>query len=329
MKIAIVKLSALGDIIQSAFVVQFIKAKLPNCQIDWIVEERFAGILQGVEGIENIKTVNISSIKKNIFYFLKERKNIKSFGNYDIVIDLQGLIKSAIVAKIAGKNVVGFDRLSAREGLAAFFYNKKFYLPYDLHTSDRYRQLASMALGIEITKEEVLRKTPYMLAQKEVSGFKSRAKKAIFVIGSTWESRCYPKEKFVELANAFEGDVFIPFGNDKEYNNAKFIEQNCSNVKVLPKLNLYELRSVISKSDLVVGNDTGPTYLGWANNIPTVIIFGPTPAVRVYESRICKLIKSSSTVNPYKLNKKDYSITKIPAQRVIEAMNEVMKNKGY
>lgn len=328
MKIAIVKLSALGDIIQSAFVIQFIKQKLPQAQIDWIVQEEFADILKNVDGINCVKTINLKGVKKNIFKIHKERKKIKSFGEYDLIIDLQGLLKSAIVSKFLGKNVAGFDRFSAREGLAAFFYKKRYYLPYEMHTADRYRQLVSMALDIEITKEEVLEKSAYMIANKSVEGFKSNQKKALFVIGSTWESRCYPKEKFVQLAQSFEGEVFIPFGNDKEYNNAKFIEQNTTNVTVLPKLSLCQLRSVVSKVNLVVGNDTGPTYIGWANNIPTVIIFGSTPADKVYESKICKLIKSSSSVDPLNLNKEDYSIAKIDSQIVIEAMNEVMKYKG-
>ena len=329
MKIAIVKLSALGDIIQAAFVVQFIKQNFPQSHIDWIVEERFAQVLNDVEGIDNIKTLNLKNIKKNIFSIFKERRKIKNFGKYDLIIDMQGLLKSAIVARFMGKNIAGFDRLSAREGLAALFYRKKFYLPYDMHTIDRYRLLVSSALDITVSKDAVLGKKAYMNANKNVESFKSKNMRAVFIIGATWESRCYPKEHFIELARGLEqnygADVFIPFGSDKEYNNAKFIEQHCKNVTVLPKLSLNELKSVIAKADLVVGNDTGPTYLGWANNIPTVILFGPTPPVRVYQSDRCTLIKSPSTVNPNKLNKHDYSIAKIEVVEIEKAIASVVK----
>lgn len=331
MKIAIVKLSALGDIIQSAFVVQFIKAKLPDTTIHWIVEEKFADILKDMEGIDEIKTVNLASVKKRFRNIFKEIKKIKSFGEYDMVIDMQGLLKSAIVARCAGKNVAGFDKESAREKLAALFYKKRFFLPYAMHTGDRYRLLAANALDISITKAEVVEKKPYMTGNKIVDAFKSDKKRFVFIVGSTWESRCYPKKQFLEVAKGLEGDIFIPFGNDMEYNFAKYLEEHADNVTVLPRLDLCRLRSVIAKADLVIGNDTGPTYLGWANNVPTVILFGPTPAVRVYETPRCRLLKSPSKVDPLKLDKGDFSIQKIAPRTVIEAANELLQyqeNKG-
>lgn len=327
MKIAIVKLSALGDIIQSAFVVQFIKEKIPDATIDWIVEEKFKDILCDVEGLNDVKAVNLHSIKKSFWNFFKERKKIKSFGEYDLIIDMQGLLKSAIVAKFLGKNTVGFDRMSARETLATFFYKKRFYIPYETHTTDRYKDIVSKALNIVISREDVLRKKAYMNAKNVIDAFKSQKKKAVFIIGSTWESRCYPKEKFVEVAKKIDAQVFIPYGNDIEYNKAKFIEQSCTNVTVLPKLTLTQLKGVIAKADLIVGNDTGPTYLGWANNIPTVILFGPTPPVRVYENDCTKLLKSPSKVDPLKLDKNDFSITQISVDEVVEAIKKVMIKK--
>lgn len=121
MKIAIVKLSALGDIVHAMVALQFIKAHSPAMQIDWIVEEGFAGILKNNPDIDNILTVNLKSLKINKTGIFQQIKKILKFAgnNYDLVIDAQGLIKSAITARLLGKRIAGFDADSAREKAAA------------------------------------------------------------------------------------------------------------------------------------------------------------------------------------------------------------------
>ena len=111
MKIAIVKLSALGDIVHAMVALQFIKAHFPEIQIDWIVEERFAEVLENNPDINHILTVNLKSLKTNKAGIFQQIKNVRKYAlnNYDLVIDAQGLIKSAIIAKLLGKHIAGFD----------------------------------------------------------------------------------------------------------------------------------------------------------------------------------------------------------------------------
>jgi heptosyltransferase-1 len=149
-------------------------------------------------------------------------------------------------------------------------------------------------------------------------------KNIIFVIGSTWESRNYPKEKFVEIADALEENVLIAWGSDEERKKAEWIENNANYAKALPKINLNELKAIIGKSDLLIGNDTGPTHMAWGMNVPSVTIFGPTPVNRVYETAINKVIKSKSKVNHFKLNKEDYSIYDIEADEIIDIAKELL-----
>jgi heptosyltransferase-1 len=101
-KIAIVKLSALGDIVHAMVALQFIKAHSPEIQIDWIVEERFAGLLKNNPDIDNILAVNLKALKSDKIRIFKQVKKILKFSNndYDLVIDAQGLIKSAVTAKL-------------------------------------------------------------------------------------------------------------------------------------------------------------------------------------------------------------------------------------
>jgi len=323
MKVAIVKLSAMGDIIHAMVVLQYIKKSNPNIQIDWIVEKQFKQILENNPNIDNILTINLKALKKNRLGIFKEIKKIKTYAknNYDLVIDAQGLLKSAITAKLLGKNQAGFSKESIRESFASYFYNQKIEIAYDANTIDRNVKVISQPLAIEISSEMIINKEPFLFYKDEdkvIEEYLSKEKKnIIFVIGSTWESRNYPKEKFVEVANHLKENILISWGSEEERNRAKWIEEKSKYAKALPKIDLNTLKALIAKSDLLIGNDTGPTHMAWGLNIPSITIFGPTPINRVYQTPINKTIKSKSTVNHYKLDKNDFSITKIPSHRVI------------
>ncbi len=323
MRIAIVKLSALGDIIHAMVALQFIKQHAPDIEIDWIVEERFAGILQHNPDISQIFTVNLKALKNNKLAIFEEIKKIRHYAknNYDLVIDAQGLIKSAVTARLLGKTVAGFDADSIREKAASWFYDVKVACAYHANTIDRNARVLSEPLGFSITNDQILGKKPFLYsnnANPELDEFFPKNRNTfIFVIGSTWESRNYPPEKFVNIAQNLSENCLTIWGNDAEKRKADWMSKQCANIKVMPKLDLNDLKAVIDRADLLIGNDTGPTHIAWALNKPSITIFGPTPTSRVYQTDINKVIKSHSTVNPYKLNKEDYSIRDIDEHDII------------
>jgi heptosyltransferase-1 len=92
----------------------------------------------------------------------------------------------------------------------------------------------------------------------------------------------------------------------------------------MPRLDLNNLKALIAQSDLLIGNDTGPTHMAWALNRPSITIFGPTPVSRVYQTELNRVIKSPSIVNPYKLNKQDYSINEINENAIIDLAKELL-----
>ena len=331
MKIAILKLSALGDIIHSAFILQFIKEKIPSAQIDWIVEEGFAQILAHNPDIHAIKTVNLKSIKQKKSNIFSEIKKIKSYAKveYDIVIDLQGLLKSAITAKLLGKNIAGFDKNSTRESLASYFYQKSYPVAYDENTIDRYRLLLSKALDMPLSKEEVIGKKPYMHYKErdfEISKpyFEKDKKTVIFIIGANWQSRIYPKELLLEVAQKLDANILIPFGSQSEQEMGAWLEKKSANITLLPKMNLNALKALISHANLLIGNDTGPSFIAWANNIPSIILFGPTPPSRIYQTDISITLKSTSPINHYKLNKNDFSIKEISPDTIVSHAQKLL-----
>jgi heptosyltransferase-1 len=317
MKIAIVKLSAMGDIVHAMVALQFIKAHDPDLQIDWIVEQGFAGVLKNNPDINAIYTVNLKSLKTHKAGIFQQIKAIRDYAknNYDVVIDAQGLLKSAITARLLGKPVAGFDKHSIREKAAAWFYDVKVACAYDANTIDRNALVLSQPLGISITPEQILNKKPFLFfsnTDQAYTDFLATDKRnIILVISSTWESRNYPAEKFVAVADALQQNCLVIWGNAQEKEKAEWMATQSNTIKVMPKLDFNGLKALIAHSDLLIGNDTGPTHMAWALNKPSITLFGPTPVSRVYQTDINKVLKSASIVNAYKLNKQDYSIKDI------------------
>jgi heptosyltransferase-1 len=329
-KICIVKLSAMGDVIHAMVVLQFIKKQIPSCQIDWIVEDGFKGVLENNPHIDNILAVNLKSIKKKKSEIFNQIKLLNEYAKnqYDIVIDAQGLIKSAIVAKIVGEKkvgskIVGFDKDSTREGIASWFYNETVNIAYDKNVIDRNCTLISKSLDISISKEDILNKEPFLYSEKIDN---DSGNNILFVVGASKENKMYPKELFLEIANNLQYEkIEVVWASEEENKIAHYLEQNGSNICMCEKMNLDKLKLKIQSSKLLIGADTGPTHMAWALNIPSITIFGPTPAYRnTYETSINKTIKSNTKVDPLKLDYNDYSINKIDPQDIANLAKELL-----
>lgn len=311
MQIAIVKLSALGDIVHAMAVLQYIK----DFKVDWIVEERFSEILKHNPHINKIRTIKLKNNKKNI---LKEYKKLKSFPKYDLVIDLQGLIKSALVSKIIGKKVIGFGKNSLREKPAHFFYDESYEIDYSKNVILRNIELVCNALNLKTP--DILKKKPFLYYEKK----SDITPTLLIVVGSSWHSKIYPKEKFVEIINALHVKTFISWGNETEFKYANFIASK-TKAKVLPKLNLNELKSIIANSSLVIGGDSGPTHMAWASNRPSITIFGSTPSNRnTLITDINKVVDCGKIVDAKKLNKNDFCIRDINPKKIITIARKLL-----
>ncbi|RBQ31277.1 lipopolysaccharide heptosyltransferase I [Arcobacter sp. FW59] len=329
-KIAIIKLSAMGDIIHSMVALQFIKKEYPSLQIDWFVEDSFCGILENNPYISNIIKLNLKSIKKDkkeIFTQIRLLNKLKK-NNYDLVLDAQGLIKSAIVTRLLGKQRAGFSKNSIREKFASYFYTKKVDIPYDENAIIRNCKILSEPLNFSISKEDISNKEPFLFYKNEdeiiYEYLKKDKKNILLVVGASWDSKMYSKEKFAKIASSLDENFLITWGNEKEKQIAHFISKN-SKAVVLSKLDLNSLKAVVSKVDLLIGNDTGPTHMAWALNTPSITLFGNTPAYRnTYTTSINRTIKSASIVNPFKLDRTDFSIQDIDENEIIEMAKELL-----
>jgi len=327
MKVAIVKLSAMGDIIHAMVALEFIKKISSNIQIDWIVEKSFQGVLENNPDITNILPLELKKIKKSKKEIFTQYKLVKKYAtnNYDIIIDAQGLLKSAFVAKLLRTQhsvVYGFDKKSIREGIASYFYDKTLTIPYNANTIDRNVRVLTFPFHIMPSHEDILGKKPFLYYKKPYHTYKKPYN--VFVIGSTWESRNYPKEKFLIIAETLKFQTIVVWGNNDEYKKALWLQEHSSYITIAKKGNLNDLKALISNAKLLIGNDTGPTHMAWGLNVPSITIFGPTPTNRVYITPINKVIKSTSHVNHYKLNKNDFSIQEIQPEEIIIIAKELL-----
>ncbi|GAB0030616.1 lipopolysaccharide heptosyltransferase I [Helicobacter pylori] len=335
MKIAIVRLSALGDIIVSAVFLALIKERFTNAQIEWFVDERFSAILEHSPYIDKLHPIALKSTLTtfNPLKIFKLFKSLRAY-EYDMIIDMQGLVKSALITQmLKAPKKVGFDYASAREGLSAFFYSQKVSIAYNEPILKRNFTLLSHALN---------------LPKKEISeGLSSRAKvfsyqdspkidalnlnqnklKILFVLETSKINKTYPTERFKELALALENfQICLLWHADEDKANALYgtLKNQCD-VLLLPKLTLNEVKALLFKMDLIIGGDTGITHLAWALQKPSITLYGNTPMERFkLESPINVSLTGNSNAN---YHKKDFSIQNIEPKNIKECVLNILKEK--
>jgi heptosyltransferase-1 len=325
--IAIVRLSALGDIVNTALVLQFIHQHYPNAKIEWITEALFAPLLENHPLLSRVHTINLKRLKKEKkLSLLKETiAQLRSLGDFDIIIDMQGLLKSAVVARLIGKSTHGFDKNSSREALSSLFYKTSSFVPYEENIVKRNCFLAADALGFEITDTMIVNKKAIFPVTQSYD-FTHEKKNIAFVIGASWESKKYPKELVVEVCDELKENCLLIWGNEAEKEEAAFIAKHSAFATLAPKLTLDALISYISGVDLLIGNDTGPTHMAWAQNIPSITLLGPTTSRMIYETPKNIGIKSPSKVNILKIDKNDFSIKEILPQTIVQKAKELLNN---
>jgi heptosyltransferase-1 len=313
----VVRLSALGDIIHTAIILQFLPKK-----VDWLIEEQFAQILEHNLDINRVQKINLKSIKRRKLSIIREYKKLKSLPKYERAIDFQGLIKSAISSKIIANETIGSK--IPREGIAKLLYSKE--LNANLHTIDRYRVMINELYGLNISQDEFRDHKPFLFFQdsdfRTKSYFKKDNRNIIFIIGANSTNRIYPKEKWVELADSLKENILIPYGSKSEKEFAQYIEKNSKYAKTLPKTDLNGLKATISNADLLIGNDTGPSYIAWANNIKNILLYGATPKSRILENSYTKVIKSKTSKCSEKFNRDDFSIKDIEVGEILRAIEK-------
>ena len=299
MKLLIIKTSSLGDVIHCLPIIHDIRAHFANTQIDWVVEESFADIPRMHKGVNQVFTVAMRRWKKQIFNpntwaEIGELKKLIKQNQYDAIIDVQGLLKSALITKQAHGVKHGYDKNSIREPIASWFYDKTYNISYNQHAVTRNRALAAMSLGYEIPKNAPdygINTTNNASASRIDTGLqacslllKSEGDYIVALHGTSRAAKLWPVENWVDLGRELAKQnlsLALPWASEAELARANAIARQLKNAQVdncmvLPKLSIAQIANIISHAKAAIGVDTGLSHLAAALNIPTIAIYTDT-----------------------------------------------------
>lgn len=277
MQILIIKMSSLGDVIHLFPALSDALLAYPTLACDWVVEAAFADIPALHPAVREVFPINLRQWRKHPYQAwkngdFKRFKQLIQHKYYDLVIDAQGLLKSALVARLAHGTKVGFDRKSAREPLASLFYQQPIEISKDQHAIWRLRQLMAAALNYPLNSTSF----DYGIHRFEtISNYPT----LIFFHSTTWTSKHYPEPYWFQLVTtACEAgfQVKLPWGNPQEKARAQRLADAHKLATVMPAMNLQTLAAEISTARGIIGVDTGLAHLAAALNVPSVTIYGST-----------------------------------------------------
>lgn len=300
-KILLVKLSSLGDVLHNLPLVWDLRARLPQAQIDWVVEEAYVHLLEPLlsttefKGIDRIIPFGLRRWKKNLFKistwkeFFAFRRNLHDV-QYDVLIETQGLLKSALVCALANKShnaviagLANATQYSGYEPIARSFYNQCVQVPSQCHAIDRSRWVMCSALDWplldrseapqfyppsftqELTKKSVSKlQSPYVLCFHSTAREAKRWSNANWIaLGKELSSKGY--------------QVVFPWGNPAEKAISLELANQVPGAIVPSAFSIEEAFSVIAGAALTVGVDTGLTHLAAVLGKPTVEIYCDSP----------------------------------------------------
>jgi heptosyltransferase I len=301
MRVLIIKLSSMGDVIHTLPALSDARRCMPDITFDWVVEDAFAEIPRWHSAVGEIIPVAWRrwrsswwqrSCRKEMAASLKKLRARK----YDLIIDAQGLYKSALIARLPQGSRAGYSWHATREPLASMLYTHKFDISRRLHAITRIRQLFAAALGYKVDVDDArtfdydIKNNIAVYAKNHHAEDNSAnifptasdgndSKSLMFLHGSSHARKCWPETKWQELmilAKMHNYRVLLPWGNADERVRAQRLAQGKVNTVVLPQLTLTEMALTIQHCAGVVAVDSGLGHLAAALDVPTLSLYGPT-----------------------------------------------------
>lgn len=289
MRILIVKLSSVGDLLHTLPAATAIRQALPDAEISWVVEERAAEILRGSPVIDDLIEIDTRSMRggkviEEIMLDVGRQAKAVRMHKYDVAIDFQGLLKSALIARISGaRRRWGFSRAGLREPASRFLLTDTVDTPAGYHIIRKNLNLASLALGFEYDGSDIsfpLATSPEHVAEAESIVERVGKDFAILNPGGGWVTKLWQAEKFGQLADRLWeelGMTSVVTTIPTERGLAeKALAASKSGKLVVSEQSLKGYFELLKRAHVYVGGDTGPTHLAIAAGTPLVGLFGPT-----------------------------------------------------
>jgi len=283
MRVLIVRLSAMGDLVQTLPALTDAAAARPDIKFDWVVDEAFADVPRMHPAVERVIT---SALRRwgrgwrsafaggEVQAFLRELRR----ENYDLIIDVQGNFKSALAGLLARGTRAGYVGRDAHEWGAHLTYARKHIVPKGQHSLIRMRQLMAAVLGYEYDASRVVDYGIDVSRLPEVH-LEIAAPYLVVVHSTSWSSKNWPADhvaRVIELARSDGYSIVLPWGSEDERRRSVELAGGDPGVVVLPQMSIAEKAVVISRAAGTVGLDTGLSHISAALGVPSVTLYGPT-----------------------------------------------------
>jgi heptosyltransferase-1 len=274
-RLLVVKTSSMGDVVHAMPVVNDLLRHHPGAVIDWLAEAPFAAIPQLHPGVQRVLPMAWRKWRSQLLQpatwrAMRELRDELRAGRYDLVLDLQGLVKSALWARQAGAPVAGFDRRSAREPLAAWAYQRTADVPFEVHAVLRCRRMVAAIMGYAPPEDP-----PDFGLRAPPASWRPHGAYAVLIPNASRREKLWPERHWVAVGRRLLEQGWTPlvlWGRDEEQTLAERIAAGCEG-DVPPFLRVGEMASVLAGAEHVVGLDTGFTHLAAALGRPTLGIY--------------------------------------------------------
>ena len=348
-RLLIVRLSAMGDVIHTLPAAQALRDAYPQAMIGWIIEERWAELLcargtarRGPRSAQRplvdwVHTVNLTGWRKSLFTIPTLQEIARVWNDvrsvrYDVAVDLQGAIRSAVLARWSGTRV-RYGAAEPRESPASLWYNRPVIthgahvIEQNLSVVEAVAQMSLPVPRVELPRDvDAERQVAQRLAEAGVGAF------AILNPGAGWGAKRWPAERYGQVARALADDgvrTILNYGPGEE-DLVREAEAASRGAAKPMKCSISELIGLTRRARLFVGGDTGPLHLAAALQIPVVAIFGPTnparngPYGRGNATRSIVLRNPASPTTHTRTSQPDDGMLEITAGAVIQAARALL-----
>jgi heptosyltransferase-1 len=269
-------MSSLGDILHTFPAVTDMRRACPDASIDWVVEEAYVPLAAMHPGVTRVSSIALRRWRRQLLSpttwseLGAFRRGFRG-RNYDVILDTQGLLKSAWVAKLPEGKVYGFGPGTAREPLAARFYDVKLEFAAADHKIERYREVAARALGYQ--RPALL---DYGVSAPPRPSFAPPSPYCVLLHSTARAAKRWSEEAWQEVVGHLERRGWIcvvPWGDEEERLRSDRIASAGTRVQVPPRMTIIEAAGLVGHAEAVLGVDTGLMHLAAALRVPVVGIF--------------------------------------------------------